>query len=153
MKTWFITSIAMGFALVLTPSAMAADRAAVDLVISRAETIRLDAADLRRVLGDKKSDLAVVTERVAALESKAQALQDAFAALNSGDAALSPDQIASIDRARVATDNLSALLKAQTELLRDTDRAMRERKLLRAKADAIAKRASIVEHQMAPLRG
>jgi len=54
--------------------------------------------------------------------------------------------------ARAATDTLLVLLSNKATMLADTDGATRQRSLLRAKADGIAKRAGIIEKQMARLR-
>lgn len=153
MKTLLMTCLAMGFVFTAASTAAANTRETFDRILTSAESIRRDAQDVHQMLRDKKADLAAVAQRVTAIESQAQALNDALASVDRTDSSLTPAQVAAVDGARTIAMNLSALLKAKTALLNDAPRAAKERNLLRAKADGVAKRAAMLERHVAPLRG
>lgn len=152
MKTLLMTGLAMGFVFTAASTAAANTRDAFDRIVANAENIRRDAQDVHRMLRDKKADLMVVAQRVAAIDSQAQTLNSVLAAVARTDSSLTPAQVAAIDGARTVAMNMAAVLKSKTALLNDGQRAAKERNLLRAKADAVAKRAAMVERQVAPLR-
>ncbi len=153
MKTLLMTCLAMGFVFTAASTAAANTRETFDRIVTSAESLRRDAEDVHRMLRDKKADLTAVAQRVAAINTNAQALNDALAAVDRTDGSLTPAQVAAVDGARTVAMNLVALLKSKTTLLSDTQKAARERSLLRDKADAVAKRAVMVERHVAPLRG
>jgi hypothetical protein len=66
---------------------------------------------------------------------------------------LIPADRVSLERARAAGDALGALLQNKAALLADPVRAERDRRLIRAKAEGIAKRAEVVEDQVSRVRG
>lgn len=100
-----------GFTLGVTLSAASgalASTEALDRLATRAQSVRREAEDARRVRTDRKSDLSVVTQRATVLESHARALKDALAAASSSDASHITAAHGSWQRARAATDTLPA---------------------------------------------
>ena len=63
-----------------------------------------------------------------------------------------PAQAAALERARAATGAMLALITNKARILADVDTAPANRRLLRDKADGVARRAALVESQMARLR-
>lgn len=152
MRHLLVSCFTLGVTLSATSGAFASTEA-LDRLATQAQSVRREAEDVRRLLSDRKTDLSVVTQRVTVLESHAQALKDAMAAASSSDTPQTAADQGSWQQARAATDTLLALLANKSQLLADTARAQRERGLLRAKADGIAKRAAMVERHVTRVRG
>jgi hypothetical protein len=143
----------MGVALGLMVSGAAADtRASFDQIAADAQRVRVEAQEVKQLLRAGKPDFALVQQRLQTLDTHAQALRQSMDGVDASAADLTAPRKAALDRARAATDTLMVLLSNKTTMLADTDNAARQRSLLRAKADGIAKRAGIVEKQMARLR-
>lgn len=142
----------MGLALgMLVSSASANTVATFDQIAAEAQKVRVEAQEVKQLLKAKKPDFALVQQRLDALETHAQALRQSMSAVDAA-AAMTPAQTAALERARAATDTLLVMLDNKATMLADAEAATRQRGLLRAKADGIAKRAGIVEKQMAQLR-
>jgi ribosome-binding ATPase YchF (GTP1/OBG family) len=140
-----------GATLSIATGALASTEA-LDRIATHAQDVRREAENVRRLLNDRKADVTVVTERLAVLDTHAQALKDAMEAAMT-DATVTAVEPTSWARARAATDSLLAIVANKSRLLADTERADRDRGLLRAKADAIAKRAAMVEQHVSRARG
>lgn len=152
MRYLLVSCVTLGVTLSAASGAVA-NTAALDQLATQAQSVRREAEDVRRLLADRKTDLVVVMQRVAMLESHAQALKDAMAAASPSDTTQALAEQASWQRARAATDTLLIMLANKSQLLADAERARRERGLLRAKAAGIAQRAALVEAHVARVRG
>jgi hypothetical protein len=150
MRYLLVSCLTAGVTLAGTTVATANSNDALDRIAASAQHVRQEAEGVRRLLGDRKTDMQTVSQRVAALESHARSLKDA---VDSAEAdGVTADQ-ATWERTRAATASLLALLSNKSRLLADADRARQERGLLKAKAEAIAIRASMVEQDVSRLRG
>lgn len=143
----------MGVALGMMVSGASADtRASFDQIAADAQRVRVEAQEMKQLLRSGKPDFALVQQRLQTLDTHAQALRQSMDGVEASDAEMTAPHKDALKRARAATDTLMAMLSNKATLLADTDSAARQRSLLRAKADGIAKRAGIVEKQMARLR-
>lgn len=150
MRSLLLASLTTGLFLSAALPATANTPAAFDRVIADADNIRREAREVREMLRDRRTSLAAVNDRVHMIDTRAQALKASVAEFDA--TGLSAAQVTALDRARSATDTLLALLNNKTTLLADAASAERQRGLLRAKAEGIAKRAEIVGQEMARLR-
>lgn len=146
----------LGSALALTvavaaPVGAASNAEAFDRVMADVERVRTEAREVKQMLKDRNPNIAVVNERLGFLESHAQSLKATLAGVD--ETGLSGPQHAALKRARSAADTLLVVLANKTTILNDAAKADKQRGLLRGKADAIAKRAEIVQEQVAILRG
>lgn len=151
MRNLLTTCLTLGLLLSAVPQALANTSEAFTRVITDADNVRREAREVRELLRGRDGDLSQVQARIGVLESHAQALKAAMDALD--PSTLGTAQQAALTRARNATDAMLALLVNKTTLLNDPVQAQKQRSLLRAKAEGIAKRAEIVGQQMARLRG
>jgi hypothetical protein len=143
----------MGVALgMMVSSASAETRATFDQIAADAQRVRVEAQEVRQLLRSGQPDFALVQQRLQTLERHAQALRQSMDGLDASAVETSDRHKAALERARAATETLLVILNNKATMLADTDSAARQRSLLRAKADGIAKRAGIVEKQMAQLR-
>jgi hypothetical protein len=147
-----LTSV-VALALVTAPVAAASADPAFDRVIADARNVRLEAAEVKQLLGNRAAHQAVVLQRLSVLAMHAAALDANLDAIDPTVTPLTLAEGAALERARAATDTLLVLLENKTALIEDFDRMQRQRGLLRAKADAIVARARIVEQQIGLLLG
>ena len=154
MQNLMMTGLALIAMLSAAPAAAAATdtRATVDQIVSDAQKVRAEALDIKQLLRASQPDLEQVQQRLATLSVHADALKQAMDGFDVAGANLTAAQRAAFDRARAATDTLRVLLANKTTMMADAEAARKNRGLLRAKADGIAKRADIVEQQLTPLR-
>jgi len=154
MRNLMMTGLALTVMLSSAPAAAAATdtRATVDQIVSDAQKVRAEALDIKQLLRASRPDLEQVQQRLATLTTHADALRQAMDGFDADGADLTDAQRAALDRARAATGALGALLANKTTMIAGADAATKNRNLLRAKADAIAKRATIVEQQVMQLR-
>lgn len=125
----------------------------LEQIVTDAQNVRGEAREIKQLLRASQPDLALVHQRLAALSTHADALKQAIDGFDVASANLTSTQLAAFERMRVATDSLRALLANKAALLADGEGVGKNRSLLRAKAEGIAKRADIVEQQVTKLRG
>lgn len=152
MRTLTLTLLTAGLLWATPPAAFADARGSFDQAVADAQKIRTEALDVKRLLKDKSSDPTAVAERMATLEAHATSLKAALVSLQ-GDQTLTPSQRAAVDKAMAATEPMIVILNNKLSLLADADKAAKQRTLLRGKADGIAKRAQMVERQIAAVIG
>jgi hypothetical protein len=154
MRNLMMIGLALTVMLSAAPAAAAATdtRATVDQIVSDAQKVRAEALDIKQLLRASQPDLEQVQQRLAALSTHADALKQAMDGFDVDGANLTAAQRAAFDRARAATDTLRVLLANKTTIIADAEAARKNRSLLRAKADGIAKRADIVQQQLTQLR-
>ncbi len=144
-----IAAVALG----LPRSAAGDPRAPLDDVVASAAYVRIEAMELTQVLRDRRPNMLVVLQRLSVLQERARTLQETLATVDDETIILVPADRVSLQRARAASDALIVLLQNKATLLADPERAARERRLIRAKAEGIAKRAELVEDEVARVRG
>lgn len=148
-----VTAIAVAaFTLCYSPAA-ADPRAPLDDVLATAAQVRVAALEMTQLLKDGRPDGPVVLQHLSILQERARVLREAMATIDIETMSLVPADRVSLERARAASDALDVLLQNKAALLADPVRAERERRLIRAKAEGIAKRAEIVEDQVSRVRG
>jgi uncharacterized coiled-coil DUF342 family protein len=152
MRNLMMIGLALTVMLSAAPAAATDTRATVDQIVSDAQKVRAEALDIKQLLRASRPDLEQVQERLATLSTHADALKQAMDGFDVDGANLTAAQRAAFDRARAATDTLRVLLANKTTMIADAEAAMKNRGLLRAKADGIAKRADIVQQQLTQLR-
>lgn len=152
MKHVLLTCLALGLVVTTASTTSAGTRETFDQVMTNAERVYTEARDVHQMLR-RKADMAAVVERTSALEGHVRSLKTSIEQIDEASLTLTPSQQEALARARVATSALMAMLANKTSLLADQQQAARQRGLLRAKADAIAKRADIVRKQMTMARG
>ncbi len=153
-NTLMLTSLVLGFAISGAP-AMAAGPdlgTAVEQVITEASRVSTEAQEIRQLLRSGRPDVELVRQRVAALETHAASLKEAIATADAAGTTLTPVQAEALARARRASDTLRVLLANKASMLQDGESVRKNRGLLRAKAEGIARRADIVRQQMGQVR-
>ncbi|MGE0460857.1 MAG: hypothetical protein AB7Q16_05770 [Vicinamibacterales bacterium] len=150
--TVMTTAFVLGIALAAAPAPAADLGPAIEQVAAHAARVSADAREIRQLLRGGRPDFALVRERVATLEAQAGSLRDAIAAVDAARADLTSTQVAALDRARRASDTLLVLLANKAPMLQDAETVKKNRRLLRAKAEGIAKRADIVRQQIGQVR-
>lgn len=155
MTTQRLTAFALGVLLAAAPlAAFGADTTTtLEQIVTDAGRVRSEAQEMRQLLRAKAPDFALVQQRLTTLDSHATALKRSLDAFEASGEAMTPMQRAAFDRARAATDTLHVLLSHKTTMLADTAVAMRNRGLLRAQADGIARRADMVQQHILRVRG
>jgi len=154
MRPLTLTALTIAaLALGLPRSAAADPRAPLDDVLASAADVRIEAMELTQVLRDRRPNMLVVLQRLSVLQERARTLQENMATVDVETISLVPADRVSLQRARAASDALMVLLQNKAALLADPERAARERRLIRAKAEGIAKRAEVVADQVARVRG
>lgn len=150
----YLSVLCLALSLAITsaaPVAASNNSEAFDRVMADAERVRTEAREVKQMLKDRNPNFALVHERLGFLESHAQSLKATLSGVDT--AGLSGTQHAALKRARSAAETLIVVLANKSTILNDAGKAEKQRGLLRGKADAIAKRADIVEEQVAILRG
>jgi len=147
-------SATCALSLVLTvPSPARADApTAVDHLVAAAQIVRVDALEVRQMLGERDANLIAVLQQVDVLNARATALLSAMRGPGVTAATLTPVQTETLERARAAAGAMLALITNKAAILSDVDGAPAKRRLLRDKADGVARRAALIEQQMARLR-
>lgn len=136
------------------PSASAADpRAPLDEVLAAASRVRIEAHRIDQLLGDRQPDMAAVLQRLSVLQEHARMLQDGMVAIDVEAMVLVPHDRDALDTARRASQALVALLSNKAALLQDPTSVTEARRLIRAKARGIVRRATLVERQVSLVRG
>lgn len=142
---------ALGLILTVSASARADVPTAVDQLVAAAQIVRVDALEVRQMLGERDANLIAVLQQVDVLNARAAALMSAMAGPGVAATTLTPTQTAALERARSATGAMLALISNKAAILADVEKAPAKRRLLRDKADGVARRAALVEQQMAHL--
>lgn len=147
-------SATCALSLVLTvPSSARADvPTAVDHLVAAAQIVRVDALEVRQMLGERDANLIAVLQQVDVLNARATALMSAMTGPGITATTLTSRQSAALERARAVTGAMLALITNKAAILSDVDSAPAKRRLLRDKADGVARRAALIEQQMARLR-
>lgn len=153
MKTLMMSATcALSLVLTLPASARADEPTAVDHLVAAAQIVRVDALEVRQMLGERDASLIAVLQQVDVLNARATALMSAMTGPAMTAATLTPVQTDALERARAATGAMLALITNKAVILSDVDSAPAKRRLLRDKADGVARRAALIEQQMARLR-
>lgn len=153
MRTDIITGLALCTLLLAAPTTAVADQVSLDQIVVEAQRVRAEAREVSQLLRAKRPDFTLVNQRVDTLHAHARALTQSLESFETDAAGLRPTQAEALDRARTAGALLSVMLSNKTSMLSDVETAGRQRSLLRAKAEGIARRAAIVEAQLARVRG
>lgn len=137
-----------------SPSTAAADpRAALDQVLADAARVRIEAMQLADLLRDRRPDYAQVVQQFNLVQQHAAGLREAIRAVDVEAVSLVAADRSALERARVATDAMLALLENKARLLEDAEAAAKQRGLIRAKARGVVARAQLVEEQVSMVRG
>lgn len=150
MRTQMMCLAAAGLVLTLTHGAEAATSGSAEQVAAHAQLVRAEALEVKRLLRERDTDQAILHQRMSVLAEHARSLKASLDVLR-GDGGLPPATAAAVERARIATETMHALLKSKLVILAKPAEAAKQRGVLRDKADAVAKRAAHVEREMAQL--
>jgi hypothetical protein len=153
MRYLHVTAIAVAAFTLSHSRAVADPRAPLDDVLATAAQVRVAALEMTQLLEHGRPDMPVVLQQLSILQERARVLREAMATIDVETMSLIPADRVSLQRARAAGDALGALLQNKAALLADPVRAERNRRLIRAKAEGIAKRAELVEDQVSRVRG
>ena len=127
--------------------------AALEQIVTNAQRVRAEAQDIRQRLRAKAPDFTDVHQRMSTLQTHADTLKQSFSAFDVAGAQFTEPQKAAFERARGATDVMHVLLANKTNMLADAAENTRNRTSLGAQAESIAKRAEMVQQQVARIRG
>lgn len=151
----FIRVLAAAFVLVtltLVPAAPAA-ASSVDQVATQAREVRAEARAIKALLQMKQPDFSLIRQRLDGLDAQGKALGATLAALEADGTSLTPAQRAAVQQSKLAVDAMQVILANKSTLLADESQALRNRSLLRAKAEAVAKRAEMIDRNFSKARG
>lgn len=135
------------------PAASTDPRAPLADVLASAAHVRLEALELAERLRDRRTDMAALLEGLSLLQARTHELQQTMAVIAIDEMSLVPADREALQRALVAGDALVSLLQSKTALLHDPATATRARRLIRAKAQGIARRAEVIEAQVSRVFG
>ena len=149
-----ILGIATAALIAAAPAAAAARTSpAVDQIVADAQKVREEAQEVKLLLKHRAADAAALQQRLGVIETHAKALKAAIAEVRTSQTSLTSKQLEALERAHGAAETLLVMLTNKAAIVADAARFEKERGLLRAKADGIARRAQLVEQQMERLRG
>lgn len=134
-------------------SAVPASASSVDQVTAQARDVRAEARAIKALLQMKQPDFAVIRQRLDGLDARGKALGATLAALEADGTSLTPAQRAAVQQSKLAVDAMQVILTNKSALLADEAQALKNRHLLRAKAEAVAKRAEMVDRHFTKARG
>jgi hypothetical protein len=134
-------------------SAVSASASSVDQVTTQAREVRAEARAIKALLQMKQPDFSVIRHRLDGLDAQGKALGETLAALDADGSSLTPAQRAAVQQSKLAVDAMKVILANKSTLLADEAQALKNRSLLRAKAEAVAKRAEMVDRNFSKARG
>jgi len=134
-------------------SAVSASASSVDQVTTQAREVRAEARAIKALLQMKQPDFSVIRQRLDGLDAQGKALGETLAALDADGSSLTPAQRAAVQQSKLAVDAMKVILANKSTLLADEAQALKNRSLLRAKAEAVAKRAEMVDRNFSKARG
>lgn len=135
-------------------SVATAAASSVDQVTSQAREVRAEARAIKALLQMKQPDFSVIRQRLDGLDAQGKALGATLAALEAdGTSLTTPAQRAAVQQSKLAVDAMQVILANKSTLLADETQARKHRNLLRAKAEAVAKRAEMVDRNFSKARG
>lgn len=134
-------------------SAVSAAASSVDQVTTQAREVRAEARAIKALLQMKQPDFSVIRQRLDGLDAQGKALGETLAALDADGSSLTPAQRAAVQQSKLAVDAMKVILANKSTLLADEAQALKNRSLLRAKAEAVAKRAEMVDRNFSKARG
>jgi len=140
--------LTLGFSSVATAAA-----SSVDQVTSQAREVRAEARAIKALLQMKQPDFSVIRQRLDGLDAQGKALGATLTALEADGTSLTPAQRAAVQQSKLAVDAMQVILANKSTLLADETQARKNRSLLRAKAEAVAKRAEMVDRNFSKARG
>lgn len=147
-----VQSAAFVLALFAASPAHADAPSPLDRAAAAAQILRVDALEVRQLLGDRDVNLVAVLQRVEVLRMRADALRDGVAGLR---AAPEPGRTVETTRTLGEVDliaqTLAALIDRKVALLVDLDEAATRRRQLRDKADGVHKRAALIDERIGRL--
>lgn len=149
MRTLMLSVFAAAFFTFASAPAAASDT--YDQILADARAVRTEAEEVKLLLKHKAADQAALQQRLDVIGQHARALKDAVDRVDT--ATFTSKQMAAVERARGTAETILVMLNNKSALLAGPDGLTKQRGLLRAKADAIATRATIVEKQLQQLRG
>lgn len=134
-------------------SAVSASASSVDQITTQAREVRAEARTIKALLQLKQPDFSVIRQRLDGLDAQGKALGEMLAALDADGASLTPAQRAAVQQSKLAVDAMKVILANKSTLLADEAQALKNRSLLRAKAEAVAKRAEMIDRNVSKARG
>lgn len=134
-------------------SAVSASASSVDQITTQAREVRAEARTIKALLQLKQPDFSVIRQRLDGLDAQGKALGETLAALDADGASLTPAQRAAVQQSKLAVDAMKVILANKSTLLADEAQALKNRSLLRAKAEAVAKRAEMIDRNFSKARG
>lgn len=134
-------------------SAVSASASSVDQITTQAREVRAEARTIKALLQLKQPDFSVIRQRLDGLDAQGKALGETLAALDADGASLTPAQRAAVQQSKLAVDAMKVILANKSTLLADEAQALKNRSLLRAKAEAVAKRAEMIDRNVSKARG
>jgi hypothetical protein len=140
--------LTLGFSSVATAAA-----SSVDQVTSQAREVRAEARAIKALLQMKQPDFSVIRQRLDGLDAQGRALGATLTALEADGTSLTPAQRVAVQQSKLAVDAMQVILANKSTLLADETQARKHRNLLRAKAEAVAKRAEMVDRNFSKARG
>jgi len=147
-----VLSAALVLALFAASPASADVPSQLDRAAAAAQILRVDALELRQLLGDRDANLVAVLQRVEMLRMRAAAMRDNVAGLRAvpdpGRAAETNRTLADVDQ---IAHTLAVLIDRKAALLSDLDGAASRRRQLRDKADGVHKRAALIDERISRL--
>lgn len=149
MRTLMLSAFAAAF-FTFAPAPAAACET-YDQILADARAVRTEAEEVKLLLKHKAAGQVVLQQRLDVIGQHARALKDAVDRVDT--TAFTSRQMAAVERVRVTAETILVMLDNKSTMLAGPDGLTKQRGLLRAKADAIAARATIVEKQLQQLRG
>lgn len=149
MRTLMLSAFAAAF-FTFAPAPAAACET-YDQILADARAVRTEAEEVKLLLKHKAAGQVVLQQRLDVIGQHARALKDAVDRVDT--TAFTSRQMAAVERVRVTAETILVMLDNKSTMLARPDGLTKQRGLLRAKADAIAARATIVEKQLQQLRG
>lgn len=124
----------------------------VDRLVADAKKAQNEAREIGVLLKAKQPDFSAIQANMAELAAHVAGLKQGVADFEAAYPTLSAKQQAEFDRMKSAVAVLAIFLDNKSEILAGSS-ALEQRKLLRAKAEGIAKRAELVQLSAHRLRG
>ena len=149
MRTLMLSAFAAAF-FTFAPAPAAACET-YDQILADARAVRTEAEEVKLLLKHKAAGQVVLQQRLDVIGQHARALKVAVDRVDT--TAFTSRQMAAVERVRVTAETILVMLDNKSTMLARPDGLTKQRGLLRAKADAIAARATIVEKQLQQLRG
>ncbi len=149
MRTLMLSAFAAAF-FTFAPAPAAACET-YDQILADARAVRTEAEEVKLLLKHKAAGQVVLQQRLDVIGQHARALKVAVDRVDT--TAFTSRQMAAVERVRVTAETILVMLDNKSTMLAGPDGLTKQRGLLRAKADAIAARATIVEKQLQQLRG